>query len=87
MSTITNEFLEKLNKLISKRDECVEHLDMFDDDGEDYDVDFDDFYVSQDYDNWFARRCSVDSDIRIMFDELHSDDFVEIIQEGLGELI
>jgi hypothetical protein len=22
-----------------------------------------------------------------MFDELHSDDFVEIIQEGLGELI
>jgi hypothetical protein len=81
MSTITNEFLEELNKLIAKRDECVSHLDMFED------ADFDDFYVSQDYDNWFARRCSVDSDIRVMFDELHSDDFVEIIQEGLGELI
>ena len=31
MSTITNEFLEELNKLIAKRDECVSHLDMFDD--------------------------------------------------------
>jgi hypothetical protein len=81
MSTITNEFLEELNKLIAKRDECVSHLDMFDD------VDLDDFCVLLDYDNWLARRNSVDSDIRVMFDKLHSDDFVEIIQEGLGELI
>ena len=35
--SISNEFLEELNKLIAKRDECAEHMDCIDDD--DFDVD------------------------------------------------
>ena len=79
--SISNEFLEELNKLIAKRDECAEHMDCIDDD------DFDDFFVSQDYQLWSMRKGEVDSDNRCMFDKLDTDDFIEIIQEGLGELI
>ena len=80
---ITNEFLKNIEALFNRRLICEEHLDMFDDD----DVDFDDYEVSHDYDNWYSRRCSVDTDIKIMLDQLHPDTFVEIIKEGLSEII
>ncbi|MNY80999.1 hypothetical protein D3C86_2223360 [compost metagenome] len=51
------------------------------------DADFDDYEVSHDYDNWYSRRCSVDTDIRIMLEQLHPDTFVEIIKDGLSEYI
>ena len=84
---ITNEFLEELNKLIAKRDDCVEHLEMFDDDDENSLDDFHQFSISKDYDNWYARKCSVDSDIKTLLDQLNSDDFMDVIHGGLAEFI
>jgi hypothetical protein len=79
--TLDNDFLDTFNKLILKRDDCIEHMSNIDDE------DFDDFFVSQDYQQWQMRKSEVDSDIRCMFDKIDTDDFVEIISLGIEVLL